>query len=68
MNKNIETGIDDKFGKPIRVGDKLRLIYETLEMIGVAMQDNDGDWEIYKDEGNHLDLKRLRNNIEILNT
>ena len=68
MKKNIDTGINDKFGKPIASGNKLKLVYETIELVGVAKQNKDGEWEIYKDEGNHLDLKRLQNNIEILNT
>jgi hypothetical protein len=60
------TGIKDKYGREILKGDKLRLKYNMITLEGYAQKNKDGVWEIYKNKGNHLDLKRLREFIEKL--
>ena len=50
------TGIKDRLGQNIYVGDPLVLNYGTITLKGHAIKDADGEWELYKDKGNHISL------------
>lgn len=51
------TGFFDKNGVEIFEGDPLILNYESLSLKGVAKEYREGDWQIFKDEDNHLGIE-----------
>lgn len=61
------TGIKDKNGNEIFENDDLLLSFETILIKGKAKKDSNGEWELYKDEGNHIGLNHNRERIKIIN-
>lgn len=61
------TDLTDKNGNEIFAGDPLFLKYESVELKGIARYCTESrEWEIYKDEGNHVGISRNRQYIEIV--
>jgi len=60
------TGITDRNGIEINEGDSLLLEFGTTKLKGIAKQYPDGEWQIYKDEGNHVGILNNRELITVL--
>ena len=60
------TGITDQNGKEIFENDDLILRFESIELRGRARLADDGDWQLYKDEGNYVSIRHNRSRISIL--
>jgi len=66
MNKK-STNINDKFGQLIHEDDKLLLEFETIKMQGIAKwSEENNEWELYKDEGNHVGIEHNKERIRII--
>lgn len=61
------TNIQDKFGTTINDGDSLLLEYETIKMKGIAKwSEESNEWELYKDEGNHVGIEHNKERISVI--
>lgn len=61
------TNINDKFGKPIYDGDNLILEFEIIKMKGIAKwSEESNEWELYKDEGNHVGIEHNKERIRVV--
>ena len=57
------TGIKDRKGNEIFDGDDLLLLFGNISIKGIAKKDSNGEWELYKDDNNHIDLEHNKERI-----
>ena len=59
-------GINDRKGQPIYEGDIVLLAHGGLELRGRVKCCASGEWEVYKDESNHVGVHHNKDRIEII--
>jgi len=62
METGMNTGMKDSIGREIKEGDKLILDFYTIHLEWVA-KFIDGQWQLYKDEGNHVPIDTQKSKI-----